>query len=65
MSIEKHTTGFGTDLAKIAKRFKVDVAADKIARALGYVDCDCSKRKDALNNPDLLINKIFYKDEEK
>lgn len=26
------------------------------------LDCGCQERKEALNNPDLLINKIFYKD---
>jgi hypothetical protein len=26
------------------------------------LDCGCGERKELLNNPNLLINKIFYKD---
>lgn len=64
MDIEKKTHGFGSDLAKAAKLIKADVAADKIAKALGYEDCGCSGRAAALDNPDLLVNKIFYKKQE-
>jgi hypothetical protein len=64
MAIEKKNHGFGSDLAKAAKIIKADVAADKIAKALGYEDCGCSGRAEALNNPNLLVNKIFYKNQE-
>jgi hypothetical protein len=64
MDIEKKTHGFGSHLAKAAKIIKADVAADKIAKALGYKDCGCAARAAALNNPDLLVNKIFYKNQE-
>ena len=64
MAIEKKTHGFGSDLAKAAKLIKADIAADKIAKALGYEDCGCAGRAEALNDPDLLVNKIFYKNQE-
>jgi hypothetical protein len=64
MDIEKKTHGFGSHLAKAAKIIKADVAADRIAKALGYEDCGCAARAAALNNPDLLVNKIFYKNQE-
>jgi hypothetical protein len=64
MAIEKKTHGFGTDLAKAAKFVRADIAADRIAKALGYDDCGCAGRAEALDNPDLLVNKIFYKNQE-
>ena len=64
MAIEKKTQGFGTDLARAAKFVRADIAADKIAKALGYEDCGCAGRAEALDNPDLLVNKIFYKNQE-
>lgn len=61
MAIEKKTHGFGTDLARAAKFVRADIAADRIAKALGFEDCGCTGRAEALDNPDLLVNKIFYK----
>jgi hypothetical protein len=61
MAIEKRSIGFGSDIAKIAKSIKADVVANNIAKIMGKQDCGCGKREEALNNPDLLINKIFYK----
>lgn len=35
--------------------------AFKKAEELGVIkDCGCTKRKEQLNNPDLLINKVIY-----
>jgi len=64
MDIEKRTHGFGTDLARAAKFVRADIAADRIAKSLGYEDCGCAARAEALDNPDLLVNKIFYKKQE-
>ena len=61
MPIEKKTIGFGSDIAKITKAIGADIAADKIAKALGKKDCGCCAREEALNDPSLLVNKIFYK----
>ena len=64
MAIEKKTHGFGSDLAKAAKFVRADIAADRIAKALGYEDCGCAGRAEALDDPDLLVNKIFYKNKD-
>lgn len=64
MAIEKRTHGFGSDLAKAAKFVRADIAADRIAKALGFDDCGCAGRAEALDNPDLLVNKIFYKNQD-
>lgn len=64
METNKKSQGFGDSLAKIAKAIAADKAAKKIAEELGIEDCGCSKRQKALNNPDLLVNKIFYKNKE-
>lgn len=64
MAIEKKTHGFGSDLAKAAKFVRADIAADRIAKALGFDDCGCAGRAEALDNPDLLVNKIFYKNQD-
>lgn len=64
MAIEKRSQGFGDDVAKFTNAIKLDIAADKIAKALGYKDCGCGERQQELNNPDLLVNKIFYKNTE-
>jgi len=60
MAIEKKTEGFGSFIEKVAKSIKVNVAADKIAKSLGYADCGCTGRKDALDNPHLIINKVLF-----
>lgn len=65
MQTSKKSQGFGDSIAAIAKAIAADKAADKIAKALGLEDCGCSKRQEALNNPDLLVNKVFYKNKEK
>lgn len=61
---QKKSQGFGDSMAKIAKAIAADKAADKIAEALGLEDCGCKKRQEKLNNPDLLVNKVFYKNKE-
>lgn len=64
MAIEKRSEGFGSDIAKAAKLIGAKNAAQRIARALGYEDCGCKDREKALNNPKLLVNKMFYKNKE-
>lgn len=64
MAIEKRSEGFGSDIAKITKLTRVDRIAERIAKTLGYEDCGCKDREESLNNPNLLVNKIFYKNKE-
>tara|TARA_B100000575_G_scaffold290787_1_gene295174 strand:+ start:335 stop:487 length:153 start_codon:yes stop_codon:yes gene_type:complete len=46
----------GDDIEKITKATGIKKVVDKIPG-----DCGCNKRKEKLNNPNLLINKILYK----
>jgi hypothetical protein len=64
MAIEKRSEGFGDTVAKFTHAVKLDIAADSIAKALGYDDCGCAERQQEWNSPDLLVNKIFYKNTE-
>lgn len=60
MAIERKIEGFGDHIAKFTKKTGIDKLADKLAKASGKKDCGCKKRQEVLNNPDLLVNKIFY-----
>jgi len=52
--------GLGDTIHKITVATGIEAAVEKISEATGK-KCGCAKRKEALNNPDLLINKVFYK----
>lgn len=47
--------GLGDTIEKITKATGIKKVVDSLD-----VDCGCDKRKESLNNPYLLINKIFY-----
>ena len=46
----------GDRIEKVTKATGIKAVVDKVTKGK---DCGCSKRKAALNNPDLLINKIL------
>jgi hypothetical protein len=50
----------GDDIEKITTATGIKKAVDYVAAKTGK-DCGCNKRKSALNDPELLINKIIYK----
>lgn len=52
--------GLGDTIEKITAATGIKYAVETVAKAVGK-DCGCSKRKATMNNPKLLINKIFYK----
>ena len=41
--------GLGDDVAKLASAMRLDVAANKVAKAMGKKDCGCKKRQAKLN----------------
>lgn len=41
--------GLGDDVAKIAAAMRLDIAANRIAKAAGKKDCGCKKRQEKLN----------------
>jgi len=52
--------GLGDTIEKITKATGIKKVVDTVAKATGK-DCGCGKRKEALNNKNLLINKVLYK----
>jgi len=58
--IHRTSNGLGDTIEKITKATGVEYVVKKTSEILD-VPCGCNKRKEALNNPDLLVNKIFYK----
>lgn len=52
--------GLGDTIEKITAATGIKKVVEKVAEATGK-ECGCNKRKEVLNNPNLLINKTFYK----
>lgn len=52
--------GIGDTIAKITAATGIKQVVDKVSTATGK-ECGCKKRQEKLNNPNLLINKTFYK----
>lgn len=50
MIILKKHKGFGDTIAAVASAIGIEKTEG----------CGCKERQDSLNNPDLLINKLFY-----
>lgn len=60
MATEKRVEGFGDDIARVTKKLGLDRVAEELAKAAGKKDCGCKKRQQKLNDPNLLVNKVFY-----
>lgn len=58
--ILKAHKGIGDSIEAAIKVAKIDKVTNAITSIVGINDCGCNKRKEKLNNPDLLVNKIFY-----
>lgn len=52
--------GLGDTIEKITAATGIKKVVETVSKATGK-ECGCKKRKEDLNNPDLLINKTFYK----
>lgn len=52
--------GLGDTIEKVTTATGIKKVVDAVAKATGK-DCGCGKRKEALNNKNLLINKVLYK----
>lgn len=58
MAYSKYRRGLGDDVAVITKTFRIDKAAEALAKLRGKEDCGCNKRKEKLNKiPSLFKNK--------
>lgn len=56
--------GLGDTIEKITTATGIKKVVDKISEATGK-DCGCEERKAKLNNPNLLVNKVFYNNDNK
>ena len=54
----KNVRGLGDVIEKITTSTGIKKAVNTVSKAVGK-DCGCNKRKEALNNPNLLVNKMF------
>lgn len=45
----EESKGLGDTIAKVTHVFKLDLLADKIAKAAGQEDCGCNRRREKLN----------------
>jgi len=55
MIIIRNHKGLGDTVAAIAETVGIKTLVESITE-----DCGCGQRQESLNNPDLLINKMFY-----
>lgn len=51
--------GLGDTIEKITTATGIKKVVETVSKITGK-ECGCKKRKEDLNNPDLLINKTFY-----
>ena len=56
--------GFGDAIESFTTVTGIKTVVKGIANAID-ADCGCEERKNKLNNPDLLVNKIFYNNDKK
>lgn len=54
----KKIKGLGDAIEKVTTVTGIKKVVDTVSKAVGK-DCGCNKRKEALNNPNLLVNKMF------
>lgn len=52
--------GLGDTIEKVTAATGIKKAVEFVAKKSGK-ECGCAKRKEKYNNPNLLINKTFYK----
>ena len=51
--------GLGDTIEKITTATGIKKTVDAVSKVTGR-ECGCKKRKENLNNPDLLVKKVFY-----
>ncbi len=53
--------GFGDDIAKFTKATGIDRGVKRVTKFLGIEDCGCEERQKKLNDPKLLVNRVFHR----
>ncbi len=54
----KKINGMGDVIEKVTTATGIKKIVNTVSKVTGK-DCGCNKRKEALNNPNLLVNKMF------
>lgn len=62
--VRRDSIGLGDTIEKFTRATGIKKFVDTVSDLTG-VDCGCSARKDALNEPNILINKLFYNNKNK
>jgi hypothetical protein len=57
--IRRDSIGFGDTIEKFTRATGIKKFVDTVSDLTG-VDCGCSGRKESLNDPNILVNKLFY-----
>lgn len=52
--------GLGDTIEKITAATGIKKVVETVSKASGK-ECGCAARKEKLNDPNLLVNKVFYK----
>lgn len=60
----KKPKGLGSAIEKITEATGIKKVVEAGAAALNK-DCGCKKRRDFLDNPNLMVNKVFFKGDKK
>ncbi|MCP3700625.1 MAG: hypothetical protein GY920_19290, partial [Aliivibrio sp.] len=56
--------GLGSAIEKVTEATGIKKVVEAGAAALNK-DCGCKKRRDFLDNPNLMVNKVFFKGDKK
>ena len=64
MEHQEKSKGLGDTIEKITTATGIKKVVEAVSDATGK-DCGCEERKQRLNNPNLLINKVFYNNNKK
>ena len=56
----KKAKGLGSAIEKVTEATGIKKVVESGAKALNK-DCGCGKRRDFLDNPDLMVNKVLFK----
>jgi hypothetical protein len=60
----KKPKGLGSAIEKVTEATGIKKVVEAGAAALNK-DCGCKKRRDFLDNPNLMVNKVFFKGDKK
>lgn len=52
--------GLGDTVERFTKATGIKKVVEKVSEVTGF-DCGCEERRERMNDPNILVNKIFYK----